>query len=267
MIRTPAVAGRFYSGDPALLKSDVKLKLDEGCVPSPALGVVSPHAGFMYSGAVAGAVFSHVTIPGRVILIGPNHTGEGHRVSVMTEGTWEMPMGAIEIDSDLARTLCEASPLIQADPRAHRFEHSLETQLPFMQYFRKTFRIVPLCLMRLSYEECREVGRALVASLRTVTDPVLIVASSDMTHYESHASAVTKDRKAIDQILKLDPKGLHETVRDNHITMCGVNPVTVMLLCAKELGATRSELVRYQTSGEVSGDMDHVVGYAGLVIR
>lgn len=231
-----------------------------------ALGVVSPHAGFMYSGDVAGAVFSLIEIPDTVILIGPNHTGNGTRISLMSEGSWSMPFGSVEIDTELAREIC--SPIIQHDNGAHIYEHSLETQIPFMQYFRRDFKIVPICLMHVSYEMCEEISREIVdAIVRLKRRPVLIVASSDMTHYESHQSASRKDHDAIDCILKRDAKGLYTIVQKHDISMCGVNPVTVMLLSCNQMGAKECELVKYMTSGEVSGDFDSVVGYAGVIIK
>lgn len=265
--RAPAVAGSFYPEAPASLTEEIKKCVDEDAVKSKVLGVVSPHAGFMYSGAVAGAVFSRIEIPETVIVLGPNHTGRGERISIMTQGVWSMPFGDVEIDRELAEAIRDASPGILEDSLAHEREHSLETQLPFMQYFRKDFKIVPICLMGISLEICDRVSRAIAVSVRKLNRSVLIVASSDMTHYESHLSAAQKDSKAIEKIIDLDPQGLYETVRNDRISMCGVNPVTVMLMCAKRMGAERSELVKYMTSGEVSGDMDHVVGYAGVIVK
>ena len=254
MTRKPAVAGRFYPNDPKALLEDVRGHLEEHENKVSALGVVAPHAGFMYSGDVAGSVYSRIEIPERVILLGPNHTGQGQRISVMTEGRWSMPFGDLDIDTELAGKILKHLPEARPDELAHQHEHSLETQLPFLQYFRKEFRIVPVCLMRLSWDQCRDLGRALAKAIQSVQGPVLLVASSDMTHYESHDDASRKDGKAIDRILDLDPQGLFDTVRDHQISMCGVNPATAMLVCSKELGATRAKLSRYMTSGEVSGD-------------
>ncbi len=191
----------------------------------------------------------------------------GERISLMARGTWDMPFGEVEIETRLARALMKHLPLIRESEDAHRYEHCLETQLPFLQYFRQDFKIVPVCLMRLGLKECEELGHGVVLALREYGRPVLIVASSDMTHYESHASASRKDKKAIDQILRMDPAGLFQTVEKESITMCGVNPATVMLSACKEMGAAEAKLVRYMTSGEVSGDMDQVVGYAGVIVR
>ena len=267
MKRDPAVAGQFYPQDADALSDEIRKHIEGDAAKSRAIGIVSPHAGFMYSGDVAGAVYSRIEIPDTVILIGPNHTGAGQRVSVMTEGTWSMPFGDLEIDAELAAAICAASQEFHSDSQAHRYEHSLETQLPFLQYFRKDFKIVPICLMRCDFAVCRSLSRAIVKALTDLHKAALLVASSDMTHYESHQSASQKDRLAIDRMLQRDAKGLDAVVRDRSISMCGVNPVTVMLMCANSLGAENAELVRYMTSGEVSGDMDQVVGYAGLIVR
>ncbi|MCH8156173.1 MAG: AmmeMemoRadiSam system protein B [Nitrospinae bacterium] len=267
MSRPPAVAGRFYSGDSKSLTEEVRRHIKDAPEKTRVLGVLSPHAGFMYSGDVAGAVYSRIEIPDTVILLGPNHTGRGERVSVMTQGTWEMPQGNLEIDSELASAISRASSIARPDERAHHHEHSLETQLPFIQYFRKKFKIVPICFMRLDLKECEEISRAIVQAVKETGREVLVVASSDMTHYESHESASGKDRKAIDRILHLDAPGLYNTVRDNNISMCGVNPTTVMLMYARKMGAKEAELVKYMTSGEVSGDMQNVVGYAGVIVK
>ncbi len=266
MKRTPAVAGKFYPSGQDELLDEIRKHIPENVVKHSVIGIVSPHAGFMYSGDAAGAVYSKIKIPETVILIGPNHTGDGKSVSVMTEGVWSMPMGDLPIDTTLARSIADASPLVHADSQAHRYEHSLETQLPFLQYFRKEFKIVPICMMRTRFRDCREVSRAILTGIKKSRRSVLLVASSDMTHYESHDRATEKDKKAIDQILKRDAEGLYKTVEKNHISMCGVNPVTVMLLCANEMGARRSRLVKYTTSGEINGDLNRVVAYAGMIV-
>lgn len=272
MKRHPAVAGRFYSADPQALTREIQSHIKPGAgektaKKSRALGVVSPHAGFMYSGDVAAAVYSEIEIPETLVILGPNHTGQGPPISLMAQGAWSMPLGEVAIDGELARAILRASPLISDDYSAHEDEHSLETQLPFIQYFRKDLKIVPICLQRVSLDHCDQVSRAIVSAVQELARTVLIVASSDMTHYESHDSASRKDRRAIDQILKRDAKGLYETVRRDKITMCGVNPVTVMLMACNRLGAQKSHLVKYMTSGEVSGDMDQVVGYAGMIVE
>lgn len=272
MIRWPAVAGSFYSNDTDSLTEEVWLRIKNNSENRPdekihAIGIVSPHAGFMYSGNVAGAVYSRIKIPETVILIGPNHTGLGERVSIMTEGIWRMPQGDVKIDNQLANKILQKSLFVKKDNRAHKKEHSLETQLPFLQFYRDEFKIVPICMMRLSLKECEEIGHTIAEAVKQEGRDVLIVASSDMTHYETHEIASKKDKNAIDQILKLDAKELYNTVHDKNISMCGVNPTAVMLICANEIGAKNALLAKYMTSGEINGDMSRVVGYAGLIVK
>ena len=272
MIRQPAMAGRFYSSNAHSLTEEVNLHITQSSESKPAekvraIGVVSPHAGFMYSGDVAGAVYSRIEIPDTIILMGPNHKGLGERVSVMTEGTWNMPQGNIKVDSQLADAIYRTSLIAKQDSQAHQKEHSLETQLPFLQFYRNEFQIVPICMMRLRLDECEEISQAIVKAVGQLGRHVLIVASSDMTHYETHESASKKDKNVINQILKLDAMELYNTVHKNNISMCGINPTTVMLMCTNKMGAKEALLAKYMTSGEVSGDMNHVVGYAGLIVK
>jgi len=270
MNRQPAVAGHFYPGTAEALKRQVQ----EFIVPAEktrALGILSPHAGLIYSGRVAGAVYSSIDLPDTFVLIGPNHTGLGARVSIMCEGIWETPLGAVGIDEPLARSILSRSPRIQEDSLAHLREHSLEVQLPFLQYFKKRFTIVPIQMLDTRLETCLEVGRAVGEAIKEgMRDErpsnALIVASSDMSHYESAASAKEKDFKAIQNILSLDPEGLHNTVKKHGITMCGYGPAVAMLTACKILGASEAKLVKYANSGEVSGDYEQVVGYAGIIV-
>ncbi len=285
MLRHPAVAGQFYKGSTESLRKQVGEFIVPGAVKTKALGIVSPHAGLIYSGSVAGAVYSRIELPDTFVLIGPNHTGLGAPVSLMSRGQWETPLGLVEIDEALAASILSKSPRIQEDSLAHLREHSLEVQLPFIQYFKKKFRIVPIQMLDTRLETCKEVGRAVAeaikehgehraegrgkihtnSELRTSRD-VLIIASSDMSHYEQAAAAKEKDFKAIHQLLNLDPEGLYRVVREYGITMCGFGPAVAMLVACKLLGATSAELIKYANSGEVSGDYDQVVGYAGLVV-
>lgn len=268
MIRTPAVAGSFYPEDPKTLLEEVENHVQKIAAKTRALGILSPHAGFMYSGDVAGAVYSRIEIPDTVIFLGPNHTGQGQPISMMAQGSWSLPMGTVKIDSDLAGELLQASSIIQNDPSAHVNEHCLETQIPFIQYFRRDFKIVPICLMKTNYQTCEEVSREIVGAInRLERRSILIVASSDMTHYESHESASRKDRQVIDLILQRDARAVFTTVQKQNITMCGVIPATIMLMCCNKMGASQAELVKYMTSGETSGDYKRVVGYAGVIIK
>lgn len=266
MIRSPAVAGCFYPGTARELDRTVRGITRDIAGRLPARGIVAPHAGYAYSGAVAGEVFSSVEVRERHIIFCPNHTGFGADAAIMSRGAWRMPWGDAPIDEDLARRLLAASPLLSEDGSAHDREHSLEVQLPFLRRFRESFRFVPICLGRLSLSDCRVLGDAVADAVRDDPSPPLLIASSDMSHYEPDAKARRKDGKAIERVLALDPDGLYRLVRAERITMCGVIPVTVMLYAALSLGATEARLIKYATSGDVSGDYAQVVGYAGLAI-
>lgn len=267
MLRKPAVAGYFYHSSPERLKEQVRRYITPDSQKTKALGVISPHAGFIYSGAVAGAVYSSIILPDTFILIGPNHTGIGAPVSVFPEGQWEMPNGVVEIDAGMAKSIADKAKCASLDYDAHRGEHCLETQIPFLQYIKGNFKIVPIVMMSTGIETCKELGHAISRTIREAQRAVLIVASSDMTHYESVASAKEKDQKAIEKILALDPAGLHATVKGYGITMCGFAPAVTMLFAAMDLGGTRAHLIKYMNSGDTSGDYDQVVGYAGIVVE
>lgn len=277
MLRQPAVAGYFYQGSSSALKDQVERFLVHGAKKIRALGIVSPHAGLMYSGSVAGAVYSSIELPGTFVLIGPNHTGLGAPVSLMAKGQWETPLGTVRINEELAAAILSRSRLIREDTLAHLKEHSLEVQLPFIQYLRKEFTIVPIQMMDTRLETCIALGNAIADAIvaaikdqgpgaRGQAPGVLIVASSDMSHYISAEVAKKKDHMAIKRMLDLDAQGLYYTVRDEDITMCGYGPAVSMLTACKALGATKAELIKYTNSGEVSGDYDQVVGYAGIVV-
>jgi MEMO1 family protein len=268
MIRHPAVAHQFYPGDPPALRRTIAGLLPEsGLQKKKALAVIAPHAGYIYSGEVAAETFARVEIPPAIILIGPNHRDSGAKVAIMREGRWEMPLGDVPLNRELAAHIIGQEPeLIAEDENAHRYEHSLEVQLPFLQYLQQELSLTPLVLSRLSYPQCGRLGRAIAAAVGGYGKPVLIVASTDMTHYETRAAAAGKDQLAIKHIEELDPEGLYRTVAYQQISMCGVIPTTVALIAAIELGARQAELIRYTDSGETSGDLDQVVGYAGLVI-
>jgi AmmeMemoRadiSam system protein B len=264
MDREPAVAGRFYTDDPRALAREVDDLLAAPRARAPALGVVAPHAGYVYSGGIAGAVYASVALPPRAIVLGPNHTGLGRPAALWPAGGgWGTPLGLVPVDAGLTEALA-SGPGIELDRAAHLREHSLEVQLPFLQRARQDVAIAALCLGPLDLAACEEVGRTVAAAAREAG--ALVVASSDMSHYVTAEVAREKDQLAIDRILALDPEGLHRTVRRERISMCGVIPATVMLFAARALGATRAELVRYGNSGDVSGDQRHVVGYAGLVV-
>ena len=266
MKREPAVAHQFYPGDPATLRHALDGLIPAATTKQKALAVISPHAGYIYSGAVAGETFAAVEIPQDIVVMGPNHHGYGAPVALMDKGAWSMPLGEVPINTVLAHSLLAQTELIKADTLAHRFEHSLEVQVPFLQYFRPDMTLTPMVISHLSYKTCQIVGEALAAAVKQYGKPVLIVASSDMTHYESRESATTKDSLAMQQIKSLNPEGLYNTVLGNKISMCGIMPATIALIAALRLGATQARLIRYTDSGEASGDTNQVVGYAGFVI-
>jgi hypothetical protein len=267
MKRMPAVSGQFYPGTASGLSRALLELTREVEAPEPAIGVVSPHAGYVYSGAVAGEVFSSVRVPGRAVIFCPNHTGIGEDAAIMSRGAWRMPWGDVPIDEELAARLETACPLLREDASAHSREHAIEVQIPFLHRFRPDVRIVPVALGRLSLEECRDLGEGVADAIAGDPGRPLLVASSDMSHYVPDAVARKKDRLAIDRMLALDPEGLFETVRSERISMCGVMPATVVLFAARRLGATSARLIRYATSGDVSRDFEQVVGYAGIAFR
>jgi MEMO1 family protein len=266
-VRHPSVAGRFYPGQPDVLMRDLRSYLAAAGEKIEALGCVVPHAGYMYSGHVAGAVYARLVLPSRFIILCPNHTGAGKPLAVMSEGAWDTPLGLAEIDHELAMELRHAVPLLSEDAAAHRTEHALEVQLPFLQALRREFTFVPIAIGVGSYEPLAKLGEAIARVATAHDDKILIIASSDMNHYESDAITRVKDSKAIEQILKLDPEGLFEVVVNGDISMCGYGPAIAMLTAAKRLGAESAELVKYATSADVSGDRDTVVGYAGVVVH
>ncbi|MBI5588158.1 MAG: AmmeMemoRadiSam system protein B [Deltaproteobacteria bacterium] len=266
MIRTPCVVGRFYPSKPDTLRKNVRGFLVER-TREKAIAIVAPHAGYMYSGAVAGEVYSSVVIPDDIILIGPNHTGMGKKVSVMSEGEWDTPLGRLKVNSKLAELILGGSRLFSSDIEAHLEEHSLEVQLPFIHELNKNASIVPITVMTASANDCAELGRALAGAISSYAKEVLIVVSSDMNHFESDKKTRVKDIAAIEAVLKLDAGRLLEVTSSRDITMCGVLPAAIAIEAARALGATEARLIRYSTSGETSGDFDHVVGYAGIVIK
>ena len=265
MIRKPAVAGYFYPRDPIRLREMIEQFLVPQAERIKALGALCPHAGYTYSGPVAGAVYSHIHIPERVVLIGPNHTGLGAKASIMVQGSWLTPLGEVEVDSSLASKILENSQYLKEDTQAHLAEHSLEVQIPFLQYFRPQVKIVPIAIMGISYDTAREVGETIGKAV--ASQEALVIASSDMTHYESQNVAAEKDHKALETILNLDPQGLYERVMAKNISMCGVMPAIATLTACIHLGCQKAQLIRYMTSGDTTGDYSQVVGYAGVIIH
>jgi len=262
-IREPAAAGQFYPASESLLREDIGRFIKEA-KKSRALGAVIPHAGYVYSGETAGAVYSRLMLPQTSILIGPNHTGRGEPYSIETGGSWKTPFGEVKIDSILAEKILENSNFLVEDSISHEYEHSIEVQVPFLQYLREAPQIVPIVLSGCTLDVCRDIGKA-VADAGGDKD-VIVIASSDMTHYESAGEAKAKDDKAIHAILNLDEEELFNCVMKFRISMCGYVPAAVMLVACKELGAKKAELIKYTNSGERTGDYGQVVGYAGIIV-
>ncbi|HYQ48470.1 MAG TPA: AmmeMemoRadiSam system protein B [Thermodesulfovibrionales bacterium] len=266
MLRRPAVSGQFYYGSAPRLEQQVSQYLGNGIVREKAVGIMVPHAGLVYSGPVAGAVYSSIQMPKTFVMIGPNHTGLGARIAVMDEGEWEIPTGKLRIDRKLAGRILLNTERAERDPKAHTFEHSLEVQLPFIVHFSQETEIVPIAMLSATYDQCAELAEGISKAIQSVDYPVTILASSDMSHYVPDRIARQKDKAALDHLLSLDPRGLYDTVVRERISMCGYLPATVMLIASGMLGARTARIIRYMTSGEVSDDYESVVGYAGVVI-
>jgi len=267
MIREAAVAGKFYPASPVKLREMIATMVDDKAAREDIIGLVSPHAGYIYSGSVAGATISKVKFKDTFIILGPNHTGIGRPYSILTEGAWRTPLGDVEIDAELARRILTSSRYLEEDDGAHRFEHSVEVQLPFLQYFKKDTKLVPIVLAHASSAVYKEIGSAIARAVKDLEREVVIIASSDMTHYEPQSLAQRKDNQAIEAMLALDEDKLIEKVDELNISMCGYAPVVSLITAAKALGAKKAELVKYQTSGDTTGDYSSVVGYAGLIFK
>lgn len=266
-IRKPIVADRFYPGDRGQLNSTVNNLLESFHPPKKAgvIGAVSPHAGYIYSGAVCAETLKSIEIPETVIILGPNHHGQGADIA-LSKNDWEMPGGTVPINDQLADLLLSEVDEVEIDELAHRYEHSLEVQVPFLQALQKNITIVPIVLSQLSFSLCERLAEGLAQAVINYGMPVLLLASSDMNHYESREDSNRKDRMALENITAMNPLGLYQTILENRITMCGMIPVTVVLQASILLGANTGEVVRYTDSGDVSGDTSQVVGYAGAVI-
>lgn len=267
MYRNPVVAGSFYPGSQAALEAYLSENLHVLPQLIKAVGVVSPHAGYVYSGGVAARAFGAVEVPDTVLLLGPNHTGRGTEASIMSSGAWRTPVGEAAIDEELAQALKTGCSLLKEDESAHAGEHSLEVQIPFILARNPDVRIVPIAFMLRSADRIEQTGREIGKVLKEFSRPVLMVASSDMTHYESLQSAEEKDAAAIAMVEALDCRGLLDVCARRRITMCGVVPTAVMLAASLELGAQAGRRIAYATSGEASGDFDSVVGYAAMVVQ
>ncbi len=267
-IRKSAVAGQFYAASPQGLKEQIRALIDKKADKIDVIACMLPHAGYMYSGRVAAATIASINIKDKIILLGPNHTGNGSPYSIMTEGVWQTPLGEVAIDAELAKKLLDDSRYLESDTLAHRDEHSLEVELPILQYFKSSFQIVPIAFLSSDYGVLKDIGSQIGNAVKDsgTKDAIMMVASSDMTHYEPYEEAQAKDRQAIEAILELDEDNLMNRIARLDISMCGYAPVAVMLKAAKVLGAKNAKLIRYETSGDITGDKDSVVGYAGIII-
>ncbi len=271
MIRQPAVAGQFYPGSAAEIEADLDRFLPRGAAKREVRGVVVPHAGWMYSGRTAGILYSQIRVPDRVILIGPNHHGTGSDYALYDTGKWHTPIGDVPICEPLANELLDACDLLAEDVRAHAAEHSLEVQVPMLHRMNPKVQIVPILIGGAWPESggrgrLREIGQALATVARGYGQPILLVASSDLNHYEDQRTSNIKDKLVLDAAVKLDEDGLMQRVKDVDVSMCGVAPTYIVMVAAKQLGAQHAELLDYRTSGDVSGDYDRVVGYGAVAI-
>ena len=274
-IRRPSQAGMFYAGTAESLKKQIEEcflhKLGPGKIPKVArsgprkvVGLICPHAGYVYSGPVAAHSYYRLArdgIPEVFVILGPNHMGYGSAIALMSEGIWRTPLGDIEIDYQTASKILRASEVIDIDDTAHRFEHSIEVQLPFLQYlYGSEFKFVPIAFLMQDLESSREVGRALAKALEGKN--AVIIASTDMTHYEPHEQAVRKDKLALSAVEKLNEEEFYSIIESYNISACGYGPVAALITAAKLLGVKKAEILCYKTSGDVTGDYSSVVGYA-----
>jgi len=276
--RRPAVAGYFYESSPERLRRQIESCFTSqhgpGTLPSkggsePPVILISPHAGYIYSGAIAAHGYERASRsphPKTVIVIGPNHYGEGTEVSVYPPGSWTTPLGEIEIDNELTSRIIEESDLISMDEISHIYEHSIEVQLPFIQFVMGSVKFVPICMLNQAVEAAQHVGEVLA---KVIDDPrgYLVVASSDFTHYEPHEEAVRRDKPVIERILQLDVDGFYTEVRDRRATLCGYGAIGAVITYARLKGFESSRLLKYATSGDTSGDRSSVVGYASIVLE
>jgi AmmeMemoRadiSam system protein B len=266
MAREAVVSGQFYPNDPNELRRVIGSFICKPESTPEAKAVLVPHAGYVYSGAVAGEVFSAINLPRHIILMGPNHTGKGAALALAPGGAWHMPLGSVWIDEEMNGRLMQECPGLQEDSSAHRNEHSLEVQIPFLQVLQPDFRFSAICIRTIDYSMLDALGHALARAVHSFREPVLLVASSDMTHYEAAENASRQDQFAIERMLALDPRGLYDVVLEKDISMCGFAPAVASLIACLDLGASAGRLIRYTNSGAASGNYDHVVAYAGITI-
>jgi MEMO1 family protein len=267
MLRLPAVAGQFYPADPRELTRLIRKFSAEDPVTrkTPVRACLAPHAGYVYSGGVAGAVFARMILPKKIVVLGVRHAPMGEDLAILSEGAWRTPLGDAPVDAALAEKVKAACPILREDAVAHSFEHSLEVEIPFLQVLEPRFSFVPVAVGTLRFEELHELGMGVARVLKESLEEILILTSSDMNHYEPDDVTRIKDAKAIERMEAVDARGLFEVCRKERISMCGLGPAVAMLTAMKELGVERGEVVRYTTSGDVNGDRRSVVGYAGMI--
>jgi MEMO1 family protein len=267
-IRMPAVAGQFYPSHPAELKQLIKEFIPKKIDKADAIACILPHAGYVYSGRVAVETVAGINIKNKIILLGPNHTGYGAKFSITASGEWLTPLGRVKIDRGLAQAIIKRCGFLTEESLAHQYEHSLEVELPILQYFKNSFEIVPIAILSSDLGMLKKLGAGIAQAVKESKEEksVMLVASSDMTHYEPQNIAEKKDRAAIEAITELDEDKLARKIKELNITMCGYAPAAVLITAAKLLGAKSAKLIKYQTSGDTTGDKSSVVGYAGIVI-
>jgi len=279
-IRRPTQAGAFYEGDPETLKTQI-----ENCFlqelgpkkrprvnkngPREIIGLVCPHAGYMFSGPVAANAYYELASDGKpdtVVIMGPNHTGYGSALAVMNEGFWRTPLGDVQIDEETANQIVRETRIVDVDDLAHRFEHSIEVQLPFLQYlYGSEFKFAPVCFQMQDLASAVEVGRALVEVLANKN--AVAIASSDMTHYEPQGNAAAKDMAALKAVEAMDEKRFYSIIERQNVSACGYGPIVALITAAKGLGAKEAKLLCYKTSGDTTGDYSSVVGYAAVSFK
>lgn len=279
-IRRPRVAGTFYEGTAESLKTQIencflqefgpkkRPKVNENGLRE-IVGLVCPHAGYVFSGAVAANAYYELASDGKpdtVVILGPNHTGYGSALALMNEGFWRTPLGDVEIDAETANRLVRETRLVDVDELAHRFEHSIEVQLPFLQYiYGSEFKFVPICFQMQDLSSAVEVGKALAKVLANKN--AVVIASSDMTHYEPQGSAAAKDMAALKAVEAMDEKRFYSIIEARNVTACGYGPIAAVITAAKGLGAKEAKLLCYKSSGDVTGDYSSVVGYAAVCFK
>lgn len=279
-IRRPTQAGAFYEADAEALRAQIANcflhRLGPGKLPKvnekgqrAIIGLVCPHAGYMYSGPVAANAYYELAADGKpdtVLILGPNHTGYGSGIAVMNDGFWRTPLGDVEIDGEAADEIVREARIVDVDETAHRFEHSIEVQLPFLQYlYGNDFRFVPVCFQMQDLASAEEVGNALVEVMNARN--AVVIASSDMTHYEPQKTAAAKDLNALKAVEDMDAKRFYSIIEAQNVTACGYGPIAAIVTAAKGLMAKQAKLLRYQTSGDITGDHSSVVGYAAVCFK